>query len=174
MRRPGDKSSCSSRWCLAAMQRGHRHPSRLHRRYCSLSLGRSGFISRRPCPRVRPGGTLPSGHAARRYSSCHWGRDFGPEAPGPACAAHSVVAQCSSHSGSEHRPGRRCSGCCLRMFPGRRPGPVDTGRANGQAGHAVISASWIVETTPSFSSSAQCCCCSRWKRNQAPLEETAP
>ena len=67
-----NKSPWSSRYGLAAMQRGHCH--RLHRRYCCLFLGRSGLYPGGPALGCEPGGTLPSGHRdsdARRYSSCH-------------------------------------------------------------------------------------------------------
>ena len=67
-----NKSPCSSRCGLAAMQRGYSH--RLHRSYCCLFLGRSGLYpgGRRRALGCGPIGTLPSlrGHA-RRYSSCH-------------------------------------------------------------------------------------------------------
>ena len=59
------------------LQRVHRH--RLHRRYCCLSFGRSGVYPGGRALGCGPGGTLPSGYAARRYSSCHWRSDQ-PEA----------------------------------------------------------------------------------------------
>ena len=60
-----NKSPCSSRCGLAALQRGHRH--RVHRRYCCLFFGRSGLYPGGRALGCGPGGTLlPSGHA-RRY-----------------------------------------------------------------------------------------------------------
>ena len=63
-----NKFPCSSRRCLVAMQRGNGH-CYMESSFLYSGISR-GYINHWPCPRVRPSGTLPSGHAGR-YSSCH-------------------------------------------------------------------------------------------------------
>ena len=65
-RKKMDRSPCSSRSCLAAMQRGHRHRSIAYIEGIVVYSSAARIISLGCGPR----GTLPSRHAWR-YSRCH-------------------------------------------------------------------------------------------------------
>ena len=103
-RKKMNKSSCSSRCGLAALQRGHRH--RLHRRYCCLFFGRSGLYPQwRPCPGPRAAAALGCG---------------GPGGtPQATRRARSEIFKLSLHGG----PGSE-SDAAAGALSRRRPGPL--------------------------------------------------